>query len=58
MPLDDTSAYNYREGRSTSLTFRLNESTVKKLRDEAQRQGISLLFCKSSIKKLSGMAYI
>lgn len=58
MPLDDTSAYNYREGRSTSLTFRLNESTVKKLRDEAQRQGISLNSCKSSIKKLSGMAYI
>ena len=42
MPLDDTSAYNHREGRSTSLTFRLDEGTVKKLRDEAQRQGISL----------------
>jgi len=42
MPLDDTSVYNHREGRSTSLTFRLNEGIVKKLRDEAQRQGISL----------------
>jgi hypothetical protein len=42
MPLDDTSVYNHREKRSTSLTFRLDEGIVKKLRDEAQRQGISL----------------
>jgi hypothetical protein len=33
---------NYRKINSTSLTFRLEEENVKKLRIEAQKQGISL----------------
>jgi hypothetical protein len=31
-----------RERRSTSLTFRIEEDNIKKLRAEAQKQGISL----------------
>ena len=34
--------HNYRKINSTSLTFRLDEDNVKKLRIEAQKQGISL----------------
>ena len=33
---------NYKERSSTSLTFRLEEDSIKKLRDEAKKQGISL----------------
>ena len=33
---------NHRERISTSLTFRLDEDNIKKLRIEAQKQGISL----------------
>jgi hypothetical protein len=38
----DDPLHNYRKINSTSLTFRLDESNVKKLRIEAQKQGISL----------------
>ena len=46
-----------RERNSTSLTFRIDEENIKKLRAEAQKQGISLNSFVNH-KKLFGMAYL
>jgi predicted HicB family RNase H-like nuclease len=45
--------YNYGKINSASLTFRLDENNVKKLRIEAQKQGVSLNSRKSCAENLS-----